>query len=154
MISVIKDIDKKLNSKTIECQKRFKEKLEKSFKNNNTRDAWQGMNTIIGRKQKQTTNIPHSEPDKTSYVNKLNDFYARFDCHDFSSEISNAKSECQSVLSDTCVPEVVVSESEVKRVFSRLNARKASGPDGVKGSVLKVCCEQLSNVLRHYLITQ
>ena len=42
----------------------------------------------------------HSEPDKTSYVNKLNDFYARFDCHDFSSEISNAKSKCQSVLSE------------------------------------------------------
>ena len=49
--SVIKDIDKKLKSKTNECQKKFKEKLEKSFKNNNTRHAWQGMNTIIGRQQ-------------------------------------------------------------------------------------------------------
>ena len=48
--------------------------------------------------------------------------------------------------SDTYVPAPDVSESEVKRVFSRLNARKASGPDGVKGSVLKNCCEQLSGV--------
>ena len=50
------------------------------------------------------------------------------------------------MLSEGCVPEVVVSESDVRCVFGRLNARKACGPDGVKGSVLRECREQLSSI--------
>ena len=64
------------------------EKIERNFKNNNSRNAWQGMNTILGRQQNQTACIPSNEHDKQTYVNKLNEFYARFDCYDFSENIS------------------------------------------------------------------
>ncbi len=93
-----------------------------------------------------TPPLPLIEPDKTTYVNDLNSFYARFDTHDFSNEISKAKFECQSAISECDVQKIVVTESDVRRVFSRLNTSKACGPDGVKGRVLKLCCEQLSYV--------
>ncbi|KAK1786692.1 hypothetical protein P4O66_017091 [Electrophorus voltai] len=37
-------------------------------------------------------------------------------------------------------------ESDVRRVFKRVNTRKAVGPDGICGRVLKVCADQLAPV--------
>ena len=39
-----------------------------------------------------------------------------------------------------------VEEGDVISCFSRLNPSKASGPDGLKGRVLKVCAPQLGPV--------
>ncbi len=35
----------------------------------------------------------------------------------------------------------------VKRVFTKINPRKAAGPDHIPGCVLKGCAEQLKDVL-------
>ena len=39
-----------------------------------------------------------------------------------------------------------VTESDVKKVFSQLKPRKACGPDGVRGKVLRECSSSLSSV--------
>ena len=35
------------------------------------------------------------------------------------------------------------SEDKVRSMFRKVNERKAAGPDGIKGKILKVCAEQL-----------
>ena len=76
--------------------------------------------------------------DPLTFANDLNVFYSRFDTTDFSKETDTV---CEPLL--TVPNDVNVSEDDVKRVFSRLNPRKASGPDGVGGKVLKECAGSL-----------
>ncbi|KAK1795559.1 hypothetical protein P4O66_001058 [Electrophorus voltai] len=41
---------------------------------------------------------------------------------------------------------LIITESDVRRVFKRVNTRKAAGPDGICGRVLKACANQLAPV--------
>lgn len=45
---------------------------------------------------------------------------------------------------------IVVSEEVVLRVLKNTNPNKASGPDGVRSNVLKLCAEQLYQILLLY----
>ena len=45
--------------------------------------------------------------------------------------------------------EFVVFESDVERVFSRVNRKKACGPDGMKGFVVSHCASQLSQIFTY-----
>ena len=40
-------------------------------------------------------------------------------------------------------------EDHVKLLFSKVNKRKAAGPDGIKGKVLKECAEQLAGIFTY-----
>ena len=50
------------------------------------KSVWEGMNLMGGCKKKGNSNL---ERDK-KYANDLNEFYARFDCHDFDNEINDS----------------------------------------------------------------
>ncbi|KAK1784262.1 hypothetical protein P4O66_003716 [Electrophorus voltai] len=41
---------------------------------------------------------------------------------------------------------LIITESDVRKVFKRVNTRKAMGPDGICGRVLKACADQLAPV--------
>ncbi|KAK1802517.1 hypothetical protein P4O66_021800 [Electrophorus voltai] len=41
---------------------------------------------------------------------------------------------------------LIITESDMRRVFKRVNTRKAVGPDGICGRVLKACADQLAPV--------
>ena len=41
---------------------------------------------------------------------------------------------------------LILATSEVYNTLSRVNARKAAGPDGISGRVLRACAEQLAGV--------
>ena len=64
--------------------------------------------------------------DLIALANDLNRFYARFDTHDFSDECSTL---CKSLIS--CP--VTVDEGDVVKCSSRINPRKAPGPDSLIG---------------------
>ncbi|PIK45759.1 hypothetical protein BSL78_17399 [Apostichopus japonicus] len=82
--------------------------------------------------------IPEMSHD---YANDLNHFYNRFDQQDFTDEYS----KLQTLLTNyTC--DVVVSEGDVSRQFSRLNPSKAAGPDNVQPKVLKHCAIELAHI--------
>ena len=94
---------------------------------------------MIGYTEKKIT--LHTD-NINEYMNNLNSFYARF-------ENPNPNIEHSSALENTLIEKtktdepVIVSESEVKCEFKRVNGRKACGPDGIKGKVLRMCFEQL-----------
>lgn len=79
-----------------------------------------------------------------TFANDLNAFYSRFDTHDFSTESDDV---CKPLL--TVPNDVKVTESDVRKVFLQLKPRKACGPDGVGGKVLRECADSLSSVFCH-----
>ena len=76
------------------------------------RETWQGLKAMMGTTQKQQR--PHSE-DTVEFVNKLNQFYARFDVTCFSSECDHV---CDGLVPS---PVVIISEPEVTVLFAQLS---------------------------------
>ncbi len=113
-----------------------KNKVEEQFNTNNARSMWQGINSITGFKGNKpaTVNIAASLPDE------LNNFYARFEADNTAHTESThaAAAEEASALS--------ISVVDVTRSFKRVNIRKAVGPNGIPGRVLRACAFQLAEV--------
>ena len=131
----------KIKKKTFECKKVYKQKVEKQFKSNNMKDMWKLVKTMSGCvAAKNKVNVKN----ESDYVNELNNFYARFDIHDFSQQITDTRH----LLSEACTQSdcIEISVNEVISQFKRINVTKASGPDKVKGNVLKLCCTQLAPI--------
>ena len=59
-----------------EGKDKYKQKLERSFKDGNSREAWAGMNKIAGVNK---TNSNLIVDGGKSYADELNEFYSRFD---------------------------------------------------------------------------
>ena len=78
-------------------------------------------------------------------VDELNDFYCRFDNKDFSTELQNIEKEVEGLCEGA--QKVTFTVEEVRRVLAKTNPCKAPGPDNVKGGTLKLCAEELSQVL-------
>ncbi len=90
---------------------------------------WQGINNITffkGNKQ-ATVNIAASLPDK------LNKCYARFEAH------NTAHTESAPAAAAEELSPLSISVADVTPSFKRVNIRKAVGPDGIPGRVLRVC---------------
>ncbi len=71
---------------------------------------------------------------------ELNTFYGRFECN--GGVICAPGSSSQS--SDVCA--IIFSEDDVRRELKRVNVRKAAGPDGITGRVLRSCADQLAGL--------
>lgn len=136
-----KAVQKKINKKITDSKKDYKEKIEGLFRTNSTKDAWIGLKTLCGHKEK--TNIPYPQ-DITTYVNEMNSFFARFERYNFSEECNNIISDTQNISSE----KILITEKCVLQSLKRVRASKATGPDGVPARALKCCAEQLAPVLR------
>ncbi len=117
------------------AKRQYKNKVEEHFNNNNPRSMWPGIN-ITGFKGNKpaTVNIAASLPDK------LNTFYARFEAD------NTAHTESAHMAAAEEVSPLSLSVADVTRSFKRVNIRKAVGPDGIPGRVLKTCAFQLAGV--------
>ena len=117
-------------------RKAYKDKLERKFQSGEANAVWQGIKTITDYKQK-----PASSSDDPTLPNQLNKFYARFD------EANDTPITVPMHLPTELPPPFVIQEAEVKKLLSKQNPRKASGPDGVSTATLRNCSEQLAPVL-------
>ena len=135
----IKEINKKLKEEIRAGKKVYKNKIEDMFKSNDSKSAWLGMKTAAGISGTKTNIRVNNEIE---YANDLNTFYSRFDRFDFFHQITNIKLDLQN--NDTKLSEI--KQSEVERVFKKVNIYKASGPDRISGRVLKSCYTELSSV--------
>ncbi len=88
---------------------------------------WQGLRTICAFGNKSSAEV-RADP---LLADELNTFYGRFECNGRQS-------------SDNHV--ITVSEDEVRRALKRVNVRKAAGPDGITGRVLRSCADQLAGL--------
>ena len=103
--------------------------------------VWEGMNLMSGRKK---VNKPSVLCTSNDYANELNDFYARFDCHDFSSEKERIVNELLNA--NEMYNDVIIDEFDVLKAMTSVNTTKASGPDNISPKVIKVCADQLCGI--------
>jgi len=134
----VKHIQKEINQKTRQCKADYKEKVERQFQQSDLRQAWQGVNTMIGKTKRQQTITVAGDK---SFAEELNSFYCRFDCHDFTKEREAAVEAVPIVDTD-----ISITVDDVIQSFTKINIRKARGPDKLDGIVLKECRVQLCHV--------
>ena len=117
-------MQKDLTNAIVEGKRKYKEKIEQKMNMNDIKSVWKGMDVMSGRKKK-SCNIDDSS---MTYVNNLNSFYCRFDCHDFERE----RKECKQGLATNHAVDghvITIQPNEVKNYFDELKIKKASGPD-------------------------
>ena len=77
----------------------------------------------------------------------FNDFFTRFEEHNFSFYMSDLKS---SLMFDKTA---VIDQKSVANCLKMININKSPGPGGICGRTLKVCADQLSGVFQHLFQT-
>ncbi|KAF7711966.1 hypothetical protein HF521_000977 [Silurus meridionalis] len=110
----------------------FKRHIEEHFHNSDPRRMWKGIQSITDYK-------PTAQPTSSAFQpNELNHFFARFD--------QSTGHFTPTTDSATAYSPLSISTTDVYSVFSRVDARKAAGPDGILGRVLRACAGQLAQV--------
>lgn len=125
-----------VRGKLREAKLHYRNKIEGNFITGNVRQAWDGLNIMMGRNVKR-----HSDPPITVPINDINNFFNRFNTEASS---LNCNSICQTI--PYCAP-INLTELGVVASISKIKPGKARGPDGISGKVLKSCCHQLKCVL-------
>ncbi len=118
------------------AKRQYKNKVEEQFNNNNARSMWQGINNITGFKG----NKPATGKISASLPDELNTFYPRFEAD------NTAHTESTPAAAAEEVSPLSITVADVTRSFKRVNIRKALGPDGIPGRVLRACAFQLARV--------
>uniref|UniRef100_A0A3B5Q3T5 Reverse transcriptase domain-containing protein n=1 Tax=Xiphophorus maculatus TaxID=8083 RepID=A0A3B5Q3T5_XIPMA len=111
----------------------YRRRIEGYLDSNNSRQVWQGIQHLTNYR----TNLTAVEGDAT-LAEELNLFFARF-------EVKPTEAATLHQATHNTTP-LVVEEHEVRRTLRAVNPRKAAGPDGVPGRVLKDCADQLAGV--------
>lgn len=124
----------------------YKNKIEGKFFSGNIKQAWEGLNTLMGKSCK---NGDSTVVCSQSLVDEMNMFFCRFD-------VVDDKAECDDICKNlpTGSP-IFISENAVAKILTKLKPNKATGPDGLKARVLKDCAPQLKGVfsrLFNYLL--
>ncbi len=119
---------------------RYRERIESHFQLNDSRRMWQGLRTICAFENKSSAEV-RADP---LLADELNTFYGRFECNGGSATLPFSTSGSSRQRSDNHV--ITVSEEEVQRALKRVNVRKAAGPDGITGRVLRSCADQLAGL--------
>ncbi|KAK0146400.1 putative RNA-directed DNA polymerase from transposon BS [Merluccius polli] len=117
-----------------EAKQRYGKKLEVQLQQTDSRGLWKSLRKITDYKPKSTP-IPNAN---TSFADELNIFYARFE--------NTQAAETHHIPSTSEEVTFQVTEHEVRRVLKQVNPRKAAGPDGITGRVLRTCADQLAPV--------
>ncbi len=117
------------------AKRRYRDRIESHFQLNDSRRMWQGLKTICSSGNNSSAEV-RADP---LLAEELNTFHGRFVCNGGATlPISASGSSRQS--SDQVF---TLSEDKVRRELKRVNVRKAAGPDGITGRVLRSCADQL-----------
>ncbi|KAL0149686.1 hypothetical protein M9458_054969 [Cirrhinus mrigala] len=117
-----------------EAKRQYSRGISHHFKDSrDTRSLWRGIQTITDHK------LPPQTCDSTiSLLNELNTFFARFEVQNSTTAQKTPPPPGDQVMT--------LSPDNVRRSLSRINARKAPGPDNIPGRVLRDCAVELTDV--------
>ncbi len=119
---------------------RYKEIIESHFQLNDSRRMWQGLRTIRAFGNKSSAEV-RADP---LLADELKHLLRPLECNGGSATLPFSASGSSRQRSDNHV--ITVSEDEVRRALKRVNVRKAAGPDGITGRVLRSCTDQLAGL--------
>uniref|UniRef100_A0A669B3Y2 Reverse transcriptase domain-containing protein n=1 Tax=Oreochromis niloticus TaxID=8128 RepID=A0A669B3Y2_ORENI len=117
----------------------YSNKLSDHLSDNNSRKVWEGLKHITNYKA-NGTNIDNMD---ISLAEELNHFFARFE----KTAVTPTMHTTLPTVSSEHSPHIFsLQQHQVHNVFRAVNQRKAAGPDGIPGRVLKACADQLAPV--------
>ncbi len=117
------------------AKRSYAQKINNHFTDSrDTWSLWQAIQTIADYKPP-----PQACDDDPSLPDTLNHFYSRF-------EMQN-DTPAQKLPTPPNNQALCLSPADVRKTLSRINPRKAAGPDNISGRVLKDCTAQLTDVL-------
>ncbi len=117
----------------------YRERIESHFQLNDSRRMWQGLKTICSSGNNSSAEV-RADP---LLAEELNTIYGRFECNGGGANLPISASGSSRQSSDHVF---TLSEDEVRRELRRLNVRKAAGPDGITGRVLRYRADQLAGL--------
>ncbi|KAK7909460.1 hypothetical protein WMY93_014144 [Mugilogobius chulae] len=118
-----------------------KDKIESHFREGDPRRVWQGIQHLTNYKGcRRSVNNGDSQ-----LAEELNIFFGRFEKAETGSEHTPP--------SLTEHPPLTLTTDDVRKVFRKVNPRKATGPDGIPGRVLRDCADQLAEGLDNSMNT-
>ncbi len=117
-----------------EAKRQYSRRIAHRFSDSrDTRSLWQGIQTITDYKP------PPQTCDSTiPLLDELNAFFARFEAQNSTTAQKTPPPPGDQVMT--------LSSDSVRRSLSRINARKAPGPDNIPGRVLRDCAVELTDV--------
>ncbi len=121
------------------AKRRYRERIESHFQLNDSRRMWQGLKTICSSGNNSSAEV-RADP---LLAEELNTFYSRFECNGGGATLPSSASGSSRQSSDHVF---TLSEDEVRRELRRVNVRKAAGPDGITGRVLRSYADQLAGL--------
>ena len=136
----LREVQRQIDDTINICKINYKKRVENMFKQDDSKGAWNGLRHITGF-NKKSGNVVLDNP--SVFCNDLNDFYGRFDVHDFHNE--------RSILVDTLCnlneqSPIITQEGVIKSLHS-VKSGKSAGPDKIPGVLLKICKEPLAPIL-------
>ncbi len=117
------------------AKRQYRERIESHFQLNDSRRMWQGLKTICSSGNNSSAEV-RADP---LLAEELNTFYGRFECNGGGATLPISASGSSRQSSDHVF---TLSDDEVRRELRRVNVRKAAGPDGITGHVLRSCADQ------------
>ncbi len=109
-------------------------RIEDCFQSNNPRQVWQGVQHMTNYRPSN-----HSATDgDTSLAEELNHFFVHFEVEPTGTAKTHPPADSSHIL--------MVEEHDVRHTLRTVKPRKATGPDGVSGQVLRDCASQLAGV--------
>ncbi len=119
---------------------RYRERIESHFQLNDSRSMWQGLKTNCSSWNNSSAEVRAD----LLLAEELNTFYGRFECNGGGATLPSSASESSRQSSNDYA--ITFSEEDVRRELKRVNVRKAAGPDGITGRVLRSCADQLAGL--------
>ncbi|KAK7930368.1 hypothetical protein WMY93_006763 [Mugilogobius chulae] len=108
-----------------------KGRIEEHFSTRDPAQMWHGIQQITNYRGNRTVSTDGS----ISRAEELNHFFARFEV-----------TETEQTFAAVADQPLALREHEVQQMFRSVNVRKAGGPDGIPGRVIKSCAYQLAQV--------
>ena len=96
----------------------------------------EGRNLMGGCKKKGNSSLGGDK----NYANDLNEFYARFDCHDFEKEMND---RFKNMEREEEAEKIQLRENKVLCNLKKMKIGKAPGPDTLLPCVVMNCANQL-----------
>ncbi len=126
----------------------YRERIESHFQLNDSWRMWQGLKTICSSGNNSEVRVDKLKVAEVRVdlllAEELNTFNGHFERNGGSATLPISASGSSRQSRDDHV--ITLSEDEVRRELKRVNVRKAAGPDGITGRVLRSCADQLSGL--------
>ena len=110
-------------------------------------DAWDGLKILTGEKKDMSSGSHMTAEEQVKFSNELNDFDCRFERDNLGEDINSVMLELKEKIIE-CEEgnDFEINANVVESLFTKLNVKKAAGPDSISGKLLKVCASQLCRV--------